>query len=109
MVLWTNKSADEILQDESVVCARLPPIDSPLYKLVTDHQIHKCNIKYCMKGDAEGVCRFGYPKRMSEVAFFDKDDHAVYKRGVADVFVNTYSPLLLAVFETNMDIQVSLF
>jgi len=109
MVLWTGKSADELLQDESIVCARLPPMDSVLYKLVTDHQIHKCNIKYCMKGDPEAPCRFGYPKPISPVSFFDKDDHATYKRDAQDIFVNTYCPFLLAVFETNMDVQVGIF
>lgn len=69
MVLWTNKSADELLADESVVCARMPPINSPLHKLVTDHQIHKCNAPYCMEGDAQDACRFGYPKQVWDVAF----------------------------------------
>ncbi|KAL7321438.1 hypothetical protein PS15m_001200 [Mucor circinelloides] len=69
MVLWTNKSADELLVDESVVCARMPPINSPWHKLVTDHQIHKCNVHYCMEGDAQAVCRFVYPKQVWDVAF----------------------------------------
>ena len=60
-----------------------------------------------MKGDPEASCRFGFPKPMAEMAMFDSEDHAIYRRGVADVFVNPYSPVLLALFETNMDIQVS--
>ncbi|KAK4520015.1 Glutamate--tRNA ligase mitochondrial [Mucor velutinosus] len=31
MLLWTNKSADELLLDETIVCARMPPINSPLH------------------------------------------------------------------------------
>jgi hypothetical protein len=107
MVLWTGKSADELLKDESIICARMPPLESPLFKLVTDHQVHKCNINYCNKGDPEASCRFGYPKPIIDEAMFDNEDHAMYRRGAADIFVNPYSPLLLALFETNMDIQVS--
>lgn len=52
LVLWTNKSADELILDEAIVCARLPPVNSPLHKLVARHQIHVCDIKYCQKGDS---------------------------------------------------------
>ncbi|CAO3613965.1 unnamed protein product [Mucor fragilis] len=107
LVFWTNQSADELLQDETIVCARMPPVNSPLHKLVAKHQVHRCDLVYCQKGDSSRPCRFGFPKTENESAHFDRDDRAIYKRELTDIYINPYCPFLLAMFETNMDIQVN--
>lgn len=103
MVLWTNKSANELLADESIICARLPPMNSPLHKLVAKHQIHRCDINSCQKGEPGRNCRFGFPKLPSPNAYFDENDRAIYKRSVIDTNINPYNPFLLAMFETNIE------
>ncbi|KAL7308336.1 hypothetical protein PS15m_011551 [Mucor circinelloides] len=81
-------------------------MNSPLHKLVAKHQVHRCNINYCQKGEPGRNCRFGFPKLPSPNAYFDKNDRAIYKCSVIDTNINPYNPFLLAIFETNMDIQV---
>ena len=85
----------------------MPSVSDPLQLLVARHQIHRCNVRYCQKGNPLNPCQFNFPKPISKVSEFDKDDHAIYARGAEDVLVNPYNPYLLALFETDMDIQIN--
>lgn len=105
-VLWTGRDADSLLNDESVVCARLPPTNSYLYPLASKFQMHKRNVRYCKNGDPQAECRFHYPKSIVDEAHFE-NDHAQYQRGASDVLVNPYNPYFLALFQCNIDIQVN--
>lgn len=106
MVLWTGKSEDELIKDKNVVCAKLTPITSTLRPLVEKHQIHRCHVRYCQNNDLTAPCRFNYPKEVVAEPYIE-DDHAHYARDVGDEQVNPYCPYLLAMFKSNMDIQVN--
>jgi hypothetical protein len=64
MVLLTEKTAEELLQDEAVVCARMPANNNILYPLVLRHQIHKCSTRYCRNNDPMANCKFHYPQKL---------------------------------------------
>lgn len=44
---------------------------------------------------------------MTDIAEFDDNDHAIYKREAQGAFVNPYNAYLLSLFECNMDIQMN--
>ncbi|KAG1050278.1 hypothetical protein G6F43_007437 [Rhizopus delemar] len=76
-----------------------------MHDLVNRLQFHKCNDKYCKRGDPTKKCRFGYPKPYSPVTVLDPKHRCTDKRDVGDAYVSNYNPYLLAVFRTSMDIQ----
>ncbi|KAG1487321.1 hypothetical protein G6F52_012811 [Rhizopus delemar] len=108
MVLWTNKSVQELIE-MNIVHTWFPEGSSSndpiMHDLVNRLQLHKCNDNYCKRGDPIKKCRFGYPKPYSPVTFLDSEHRCTYKRDVGDAYVNNYNPYLLAVFRTSMDIQ----
>lgn len=108
MVLWTERDAESLLEDESIVCARLPPTDHHLYTLVTKYQRYQCNDRYRKKGDPLANCRFHFPKPIVQEPHFESN-HAQYCRGPTDVFVNQYNnTYLLSLFQcSSIKIQVS--
>ncbi|CAO3619298.1 unnamed protein product [Cunninghamella blakesleeana] len=103
MLLWTGKTADELM-DSDIVVATLPPVESELRDLVNRHQIHKCS-SYC-KPNGLNYCRFGFPFLPSEVTKFD-NTRVIYKRNEESAYVNPYNPYLLSVGRCNMDIQIN--
>ena len=107
MVIWCDTTVDDLLANEEIICSRMPAENSVIRKLVLKHQIHRCNIRYCMNNDPTAACRFNYPQPIVEQPYFDENDRAHYARGIEDVSVSPYCPFLLAMFETNMDIQVN--
>lgn len=63
LVLWTGKSADELLAMPDLVVAQIPQHadDEELYDLVLARQRHTCT-NYCHSPRTEGQnCRFGFP------------------------------------------------
>lgn len=68
-MLWTGRSADELLAMPDLVVARLPDgdHDPDLLHLVNRLQIHNCGT-YCSHRRGSNRCRFGYP--------FDVNDEA---------------------------------
>jgi hypothetical protein len=107
VVLWANKTAQELLQDENVVCAKLPDTNNVLYPLVVRHQIHRCNTRYCRNNDPGADCRFHYPQPPVDEPYIE-NDRCHYGRRVQDEYVNPYCPYLLAMFKCNMDMQVNI-
>lgn len=87
MVLWTERDVEPLIEDESIICASLPPTDHHFYPLVTKYPMHQCNERYCKKGDPLANCRFHFPKPIVQEPHFESN-HAQYSRGSADVFVN---------------------
>lgn len=63
---------------------------------------------YCER-EIDGIilCRFNFPKPVSEEAGFDAHNRAFYKRTQADAEINPYCPLLLQIWKASMDIQVN--
>lgn len=108
MVVWTVRTAQELLQNQSIVCAQIPlDVTSPLYHLVIRHQIHRCSIRYCKNNDPGAPCRFNYPHLPVSEPYIE-NDRCYYKRDAQDQNVNPYCPWLLSMFRTNMDIQINL-
>ena len=105
MVLWTGRSAEDLIQDENIVCARTPDPSDTVYPSVIRHQIYTYNDRYCKNGDPTADCRFGYQK--AHQTSFIENDKSFYKRGFRDQNVNTYCPFLLSMFKCNMNIQVN--
>jgi len=89
-----------------------------LHRLATSYQMHKCSA-YCKKkckcstGTFVTRCRFGFPCQACERAKFItvsdslKSRKRIYQlpRGDMEVKVNDYYPLLLMLWQANIDIQ----
>jgi hypothetical protein len=109
LVLWTGKSAQELLEMEDIVVAQLSHVteDRELYNLVTKLQVHKCG-NYCKHERIRNACRFGFPHPYTERSCFDPiTNRSVYKRSDIDGFINPYNPYLLKLTKVSMDIQVN--
>ncbi|KAG1486971.1 hypothetical protein G6F45_012393 [Rhizopus arrhizus] len=108
MVLWTNKSVQELIE-MNIIHTWFPEDSSSngpiMHDLVNRLQLHKCNDNYCKRGDLTKKCRFGYSKPYFPVTFLDSEHRCTYKRDVGDVYVNNYSPYPLDDFRTSMDVQ----
>lgn len=110
LVLWTGKSADELLAMPDLVVAQIPQHadDEELYDLVLARQRHTCT-NYCHNPRTEGQnCRFGFPFEEQREAYFDRvTKRATYKRSAVDGWINPYCPYLLKFLKVSMDIQVN--
>ncbi|EIE76301.1 hypothetical protein RO3G_01005 [Rhizopus delemar RA 99-880] len=107
MVLWTNKSVQELIE-MNIVHTWFPEgfsSNNPImHDLINRLQLHKCNDNYCKRSDLTKKCSFEYPKPYFPVTFLDSEHRYTYKRDVGDEYVNNYNPYLLVVFRTSMDI-----
>ena len=88
-----------------------------LYRLVTKYQLHKCS-SYCKrKKKVGGVyitrCKFNFPRPETEEAKLNpveeslKGRNKIYSlcRSASEIRVNDYNPLLLSLWQANIDIQ----
>ena len=86
--------------------------------LVTRYQMHKCSAyckrkRKCSSGTFVTRCRFGFPRQACESAKLNsvsdslKPQKRIYQlpRGDTEVRVNDYNPLLLMLWQANIDIQ----
>ena len=91
--------------------------DPDLYALVARYQMHKCSA-YCKRKVKGGgvfvtLCRFNFPRKPCETAVLYcveeklKKRQKIYelKRSESDVRVNDYNPLILLLWQANVDIQ----
>lgn len=109
MILWTGKTADELLTIHDLVVAQIPhrSHDRELYELVTRLQIHRCG-PYCLRDEQKRACRFRFPEAScSEARFEGRDKRTLYKRSPIDGMVNSYNPYILKLMKSSMDIQIN--
>ncbi|CEP10308.1 hypothetical protein [Parasitella parasitica] len=110
LVLWTGRTAEDLVGDNRVVCAQIPNIrtNPRLHKLVLNRQIHTCR-NYCHRATGDNVlCRFGYPNATAVVQEFDPlNERAVYQRAEIESNVDPYNPYLHQLVGTSMDMQVN--
>jgi hypothetical protein len=88
--------------------------NNKLYNCVMNYQVHKHNNDYCIINE-DGKCRFGFPRplavntHMAECStdgMEAKDGRlCILERHNGEQFINNYHPLLLELWEANMDIQ----
>ena len=104
--------------DKRISCHIPDEKSSPeLHRLVTKYQLHKCS-NYCRRKKKYGNayvthCKFGFPRQVvNETVLNNVEDSLKYrskvyhlKRGVEEVRVNDYNPLLLYLWKANIDIQ----
>ena len=88
-----------------------------LHRLVTRFQIHKCSAYCKRKRKVRGVfvtqCKFAFPRQVCESASLNdvestlKSRKRIYQlaRNENESTVNDYSPLLLLLWQANMDVQ----
>ena len=103
---------------ERITC-RIPDasLNPELHALVTKYQMHKCT-NYCkrrqkLKNGFITKCRFGFPRDCTEYAMLNpvetclKTRKKIYflPRAEQECRVNDYNPLLLMLWQANMDIQ----
>lgn len=119
MLFWIEDHPDletpegvEVL--ERVVSCQMPEEGSDLYELVKKCQVHH-HTDTCNKNDPNVVCRFGFPRRESNVTKIigttsdefvrNNGRTCVLKRTRQERWVNNYNPTILELWEGNMDIQ----
>ena len=103
---------------ERITC-KLPDKESDpdLHALVARYQMHKCSA-YCKRKVKRGgvfvtLCRFNFPRNPCETAVLHcveeklKKRQKIYelKRSESEVRVNDYNPLILLLWQANVDIQ----
>ncbi|GFV83396.1 ATP-dependent DNA helicase [Trichonephila clavipes] len=94
----------------------LPPKTSELHDLIKKNQLHKY-IHMCYKNSSESpACKLGFPRK--ECAAVRLLSHSsdefirnggricILKQGPEDGWVNNYNPILIEVWNANMDIQL---
>ena len=112
---------DKVLSwiQERITCQIPDKETSPeLHMLVTMYQMHKCSAyckrkRKCSTGTFVTRCRFRFPRQACESAKFNsvsdslKSWKRIYQlpRGDTEVRVNDYNPLLLMLWQANIDIQ----
>ena len=121
MELIGQDDPDKVLSSiqERITCQIPDKETSPeLHRLVTRYQMHKCST-YCKRkrkfstGTFVTRCRFGVPRQACESAKLNsvsdslKSRKRIYQlpRGDTEVRVNDYNPLLLMLWQANIDIQ----
>ena len=112
---------DKVLSwiQERITCQIPDKETSPeLHRLVTRYQMHKCSAyckrkRKCSSGAFITRCRFGFPRQECESAKLNsvsdslRSRKKIYElpRGDTEVRVNDYNPLLLMLWQANIDIQ----
>ena len=112
---------DKVLSwiQERITCQIPDKETSPeLHRLVTRYQMHKCSAyckrkRKCSSGAFITRCRFGFPRQECESAKLNsvsdslRSRKKIYQlpRGDTEVRVNDYNPLLLMLWQANIDIQ----
>ena len=112
---------DKVLSwiQERITCQIPDKETSPeLHRLVTRYQMHKCSAyckrkRKCSSGAFITRCRFGFPRQVCESAKLNsvsdslRSRKKIYElpRGDTEVRVNDYNPLLLMLWQANIDIQ----
>ena len=112
--------ADKVLAwiEDRITC-KLPDKESDpeLHAMVTKHQLHKCS-GYCKRKIKRGgvfvtTCKSNFPRTPQEKTVLHcveeklKKRQRIYElaRSESEVRVNDYNPLLLLLWQANMDIQ----
>ena len=80
-------------------------------EIIVNCQTHKCKAT-CLKKSKE-KCRFNYPMNESEETRILKEDEihknnnkfVIMKRNVNEKYINNYNPVILEMWQANMDIQ----
>uniref|UniRef100_A0A914W3U3 Helitron helicase-like domain-containing protein n=1 Tax=Plectus sambesii TaxID=2011161 RepID=A0A914W3U3_9BILA len=127
MKLWVKdapvvgeSSDEEVLKfiTKHITCHSPSPFSSPdLYRLVMDNQMHKCGA-YCKRRTKTGWrCKFGFPRPVRYAPKLNPLKHALKRRhgrieklyhlerSPKEMMVNDYNPLLLYLWQANIDVQ----
>lgn len=118
IVVWFENystfDTDEGIQLIDKVCScELPPEDSNIHGLVkkcqTHHHMNTCH------NNSSSICRFSFPRQEcpeTKIVAHSSDDFirsgvriCLLKRRKQDQWINNYNPILLELWEGNMDIQ----
>lgn len=123
-IIGIDKDEDVVNFIDKHITCRLPDqlLEPELYALVIKYQLHKCTDS-CIRKRFTGhcsikYCRYGFPKNVQGITCLNTvEDTLVAKRKSAgskiynlarkpnETMINDYNPLLLMLWEANMDIQ----
>lgn len=112
---WTHKSVEELVEqndepDMQLVSCSSRSEEPDLQRLIDLCQRHAHTEDYCIRTTQDGVrfCRFRFPKDLSDkTRLADEGDVIIYRRKAGDEMINTYSPWLLLLSQSNQDIQLN--
>ena len=119
-VIGESKNEDVIRFIEERITCNIPNKETcpELHELVTKYQMHKCS-NYCKikKRSSKNVfvtkCKFGFPRPTCENTVLNnvkesmKSEKKIYhiKHSEEEVRINDYNPLLLLLWQANIDVQ----
>ena len=116
MLIWVEKmpefnTIDGVNLIEKCISCNSITSDIKLNEFVKKCQTHKCK-HTCFK-KSKDKCRFNYPMCESNLTRIlsedeiprNKNKFVIMKRSSTDKFINNYNPIILDMWQANMDIQ----
>lgn len=117
MLIWSVNVPDFLTRAgidtiERVISCSINPESDGLREVVRNCQIHK-HTNTCYKDRNNGSCRFGFPRPISETTICLGPDETLanngrfclLKRTSEEVMINNYNPMILRIWQGNMDVQ----